>query len=286
VRRGPDQETRMSLHQTPFPAGTPHGNRRVRHELRFRMLHVLRSETVSPHMRRIVLGGPVLAGFASPAPDDHVKLFFANADGQFVLPEMTPEGPRYPQGALPSPSRDYTPRWFDAQAGELAIDFVLHGEGIACEWARRAQPGDALGVGGPRGSLLVAENYRHLLLLGDETALPAIARWLEEMPRHWTADVFVEIPDEDERQPLAVREGVDVRWLERNGVPAATSGLLEETLRDWEPPEGEGDTYAWIACESRRARMMRKFVEGHLGVPSADIRATGYWSAAPDGHEG
>ena len=72
----------------------------------------------------------------------------------------------------------------------------------------------------------------------------------------------IEIPDEDERQPLAVREGVDVRRLERNGVPAATSGLLEETLRDWEPPEGEGDTYAWIACESRRARMMRKFEPG------------------------
>lgn len=275
----------MSLHQAPSPTGTPHDNRRVRHDLRFRILHVLRSETVSPHMRRIVLGGEALAGFASPAPDDHVKLFFPNPEGRFVLPEMTPEGPRCPAGALPSPSRDYTPRWFDAQAGELAIDFVLHGEGIAGEWARRAQPGDALGVGGPRGSLLVAENYRHLLLLGDETALPAIARWLEEMPRHWTADVFVEIPDEHERQPLAVREGVDVRWLERNGVPAAGSGLLEETLRDWEPPEGEDDTYVWIACESRRARMMRKFVEGHLGVASADIRATGYWKADPNDHE-
>jgi NADPH-dependent ferric siderophore reductase len=95
-------------------------------------------------------------------------------------------------------------------------------------WCRRAA---RLAAGGRK--------LRRLLLIGDETALPAIARWLEEMPRHWTADVFVEIPDEDERQPLAVREGVDVRWLERNGVPAASSGLLEDTLRDWEPPEGE-----------------------------------------------
>ncbi len=258
----------------------PHDNRRVRHDLRFRMLTVLRSETVSPHMRRIVLGGEDLAGFASPAPDDHVRLFFANAEGRFVLPTMTPEGPRHPQGALPSPARDYTPRAFDAQAGELAIDFVLHGEGVAGEWARHARPGDVLGVGGPRGSHLVAEDYAHLLLVGDETALPAIARWLEEMPAHWTADVFVEIPEQADRQPLAVREGVDLRWLERNGVPAAASALLEESLRDWEPPEG--DTYAWIACESRRARLMRKFVQGHLGIAAADIRATGYWKAGPD----
>lgn len=262
----------------------PHDNRRVRHDLRFRMLTVLRSETVSPHMRRIVLGGEDLTGFASPAPDDHVRLFFANAEGRFVLPTMTPEGPRHPQGALPSPARDYTPRAFDAQAGELAIDFVLHGEGVAGEWARHARPGDVLGVGGPRGSHLVAEDYAHLLLVGDETALPAIARWLDVLPEGAQVQAYIEVADEDERQDLPQYENVRIHWLERNGFPAASSTLLEDMLTDFETPDG--DAFYWIATESRRARMMRKFIEGHLGVPRDWIRSTGYWKAHPDETDG
>src|ERR1044072_7703184 len=110
---------------------TEHVHQRLRHPVPLRELQGLRSEAVTPHMRRIVLSGAALAGFHSAAPDDHVKLFFPNAEGAFVTPTMTAEGPRWPEGALPSPSRDYTPRWHDAEAGELAIDFVLHGEGVA-----------------------------------------------------------------------------------------------------------------------------------------------------------
>ncbi|MGV8960040.1 MAG: siderophore-interacting protein [Stenotrophomonas sp.] len=257
-----------------------HENRLVHHTARMRPLQVLHSERLTPNMQRIVLGGEALAGFDSPAADDHVTLFFPNSDGTFVLPELTTAGPRWPDGVAPSPARDFTPRAYDAQAGELVIDFVLHGDGVAAIWAANAQPGDALMVAGPRGSHLLADSYDAYVLIGDETALPAIARHLEMLPEHAQAEVFIEVPDADDRQPLPSAAQVRVSWLERNGFDAASSTLLEDALVDFEEPDG--DAFYWIACESRRARMMRKFIEGHLGVPKDWIRATGYWKAHPE----
>ncbi|KRG83869.1 iron utilization protein [Stenotrophomonas daejeonensis] len=260
-----------------------HETRLVRLTPRFRHLQVLRSERLTPNMQRIVVGGPALEGFDSRSPDDHVKLFFPNAEGEFVLPELTEHGPRYPQGKPPSPARDYTPRHYDAAAGELVLDFVLHGDGPATSWAAAAAPGDALVVAGPRGSHVVADDFDAYVLIGDETALPAIARRLAELPAHAVAEVFVEIPEEGDRQPLESTAQVNVTWFERNGFDAAGSTLLEDALVDFEAPDG--DAFYWIAVESRRARLMRKFVEGHLQVPKEWIRATGYWKADPDDAE-
>lgn len=257
-----------------------HENRLIHLTPRFRQLQVLHSERLTPNMQRIVLGGTELEGFESPAPDDHVKLFFPNAEGVFVLPELTAAGPRYPEGQVPSPARDYTPRHHDAAAGELVLDFVLHGHGVAAAWAVNAQAGDALVVAGPRGSHLIADDYDAYVLIGDETALPAIARRLAELPEHAQAEVLIEIPEEGDRQPLPSAAQVRVSWLERNGFDAANSTLLEDALVDFEVPDG--DAFYWIALESRRARMMRKFIEGHLQVPKDWIRATGYWKASPD----
>ena len=261
-----------------------HENRLLRHTVKFRPLQVLRTEEISPCMRRVIVGGPALEGFDSPSPDDHVKLFFPNAEGQFVVPLMTPEGPRYPEGQQPSPARDYTPRWWDLEAGELALDFVMHGHGVASSWAANAQPGDAIAVGGPRGSHMTAPDYDTYVLIGDETALPAIGRWLETLPEGAQADVYIEIPESGDRQELPDDDRIRVSWLERNGFDAASSTLLEDVLTDFEEPDG--DTFYWIATESRRARMMRKYIEGHLGVPKDWIRSTGYWKAHADEHDG
>ncbi|WDI93202.1 siderophore-interacting protein [Xanthomonas campestris] len=258
-----------------------HTNTQVRRDPRLRSVQVVRCEMITPQMRRIVFGGSELAGFQSDAPDDHVKLFFPNADGAFVLPTMTAEGPRYDAGAVPSPGRDYTPRYFDPQSSELSIDFVLHGDGVASSWAAQAQPGDDLKIGGPRGSFLVADDYDHYVLLGDETALPAIGRWLEAMPADMHAEVYIEIADAAERQELLSAADVDIYWLERNGFDAATSTLLEDSLRDYEPHDG--DTFYWIGAESMRARAMRKFLEEHLQVDKESVRAKGYWKAHPAG---
>ncbi|WCE06198.1 siderophore-interacting protein [Pseudoxanthomonas sp. JBR18] len=256
---------------------TLHESHRLSHPVVFRQLQVLEVHDLTPHMRRIVVGGPALAGFHSAAPDDHVKVFFPNPDGEFVTPTLGAHGLEYPAGKVASPMRDYTPRLHDAAAGTLAIDFVMHGDGPAASWAAAAQPGATLALGGPRGSFMVAEDFDHYVLIGDETALPAIGRWLGEMPAGRKVTAVIEVPEDADRQALPTQADADIRWLPRNGVPPQRSELLEQVLDDLAP---QGDAFWWIACESRRARMMRKFLEGHRSVPKGWIRSTGYWKHA------
>jgi len=258
---------------------TVHIHQRLRHEVTLRTLDVLRVERLTPHMQRVTLGGAELRGFHSAAADDHVKLFFPNRDGELVLPMLGANGVEFPAGREPSPMRDYTPRRHDAARGELVVDFVLHGDGPACRWAAQAAPGQRLGAGGPRGSFLVAGDFDRYVLVGDETALPAIGRWLEEMPAGTRAAALIEIPDAADRQALTTGADAEIVWLERNGAPAADSGLLEHALR--ELPPIDGDSYWWIAAASRRARAMRQWLE-QRGVAKDWIKATGYWKADAD----
>ena len=259
-----------------------HVHRRLRHEVVLRTLEVLRVERLTPRMQRVTLGGAGLRGFHSAAPDDHVKLFFPNRDGALVLPTPGANGLEYPEGREPSPMRDYTPRRHDAARGELVVDFVLHGDGPASNWAAQAAPGQRIGAGGPRGSFVVAGDFDRYVLVGDETALPAIGRWLEELPVGTHASVLIELPEAADRQPLHTRADVDIRWLQRDGEPAAHSRRLERALH--ELPDIAGDSYHWIAAESFRARAMRQWLE-QRGVPKDWIRATGYWKAAADGDD-
>ena len=136
---------------------------RVRHEIKRRELQVLRVQRLSPHVRSVTLGGESLADFISPSFDDHLKLFID-------------------VGAEEPARRDYTPRSFDNAARELTLEFALHGDGPAAGWAEQAAPGQRVTVAGPRGSFLIPLDYDWHLLAGDETALPAIARRLEELP--------------------------------------------------------------------------------------------------------
>lgn len=250
----------------------------MRHPLVFRRVQVREVIDLTPGMRRIVVGGPELEGFYSGAPDDHIKVFFRNPHGEYVTPVAGPDGPVFPAGRAPSPARDYTPRRFEPEAGTLAIDFVIHGDGPASNWADGVKPGDDFVFGGPRGSFVAGDDFDHYVLAGDETALPAITRWLEEMPAGRRVTALIEIPGDAERQDITTRADAQVTWLVRNGAPANRPGLLEEALASVSP---EGDAFWWIACESARARLMRKSLTDERGVPKDWIRATGYWKHAP-----
>jgi len=274
---------RPSRHAAAHKAVKRHEHRMLRHPIVMRTLEVVSARRMTPHMQRIVLQGEALRGFVSASPDDHVKLLLPNADGELVFPIPGPDGPEFPPGREPSPMRDYTPREYDPQQHTLIIDFVLHGEGPASTWAEQAQPGQRIGIAGPRGSFQVAEDFDRYVLVGDETALPAIGRRLDEMPAEAHVIALVEIPERDDRQPLGSQATFEVSWLERNGVDAAASDLLENALRAL--PEMPGDTFYWIAAESRRARRMRRFLAEERGVPKEWIRATGYWQAEANGDD-
>lgn len=249
--------------------------RRVRHELRFRLLDVRRVERLTPNMMRITLGGDELDGFQSPGFDDHVKLFFpAPGEEALARPELGEKGISFPEGRARPVMRDFTPRYYDPAARTLQIDFALHDAGVASDWARQAKPGQVLGVGGPRGSFILPTDFAWHLLIGDETALPAIARRLEELPVDTQAVVLAEVEGEADELSFATSAAATIHWVHRGSAAPGLVPLVDALKATVFP---EGDFYAWIACESASAKQLRQVLIAEHGANPKWIRASGYW---------
>ena len=240
---------------------------RVSHEIKRRKLQVLRVTDITPKMRRITLHGPELTGFISLGTDDHVKLIFPRTPEEQQAMETLQLGA--PDDGPRPAMRDYTPSRYDAESGELDIDFVLHGEGPAATWAAQAEPGQFLYIGGPRGSMIVPDMFDSYLLIGDETALPAIARRLEGLPTNRCALVVVEVADMGEQQVFQSQAQVDVIWIVRGEQD------LVDVTRRLEMPEGQ--LYAWVATEAALSRRIRRVLLGEFGLDEALVKCSGYW---------
>ena len=250
--------------------------RRVRHETKMRLLQVRDVGRITPKMVRVVVGGEDLRGFVSAAHDDHVKLFFPHPGQEKpVLPTPSPNGPVYPEGVERPASRDYTPRRYDAGANTLTLDFVLHDAGPATAWAAQARPGNFLGVGGPRGSFIVPDDFDWYLFTGDETAVPAIGRRLEELPAGTRAIVVVEVADAAEEPRFDTRTRLETHWLHRNGAHAADGSLLRKAIAALPLPGGDG--YAWVAAEAATAKALRAHLVGERGLSKDRVKAAAYW---------
>jgi NADPH-dependent ferric siderophore reductase len=221
--------------------------RRVRHELKLRELTVARIEPLGAGFVAITFTGESLADFTSLSFDDHVKFMFADADGAQVR-------------------RDYTPRRFSREARELVIEFALHGEGKAAEWARRAAVGQRALVGGPRGSMILPAALDWHLLAGDATALPAIARRLEELPAGSRALVRVHAAPGD-RRVFAGQADVDLRWFD-------TAEALAADMQALALPRGRG--FAWGGGEASLMARVRHALD-EKGVPREATRVSAYW---------
>lgn len=245
---------------------------RVMHEIKRRKLQVLRVTDLTPRMRRITLGGPELAGFISLGTDDHVKLLFPQNAEQAAALDTLVLGAGKDNGPLPE-MRDYTPRRYDLEKMELDIDFVLHGDGPASTWAEQAQPGQFLHIGGPRGSMIVPDIFDSYLLIGDETALPAIARRLEGLAANRKALVVIEVENGAEQQKLDSAAQVNVIWVLREG---GQDNLLT-TVKQLQVPKG--NLYAWVATETRVSRQIRRVLIDEHGLDEQFIKAVGYWRA-------
>lgn len=246
-----------------------------------RLVQVVRVEPLSPRMRRIVLGGEALDGFVTAAPDDHVKLLIPlSGQDRPSLPAL--EAGRFVDAddAARWVVRDYTPRRFDPDARELTVEFVLHGTGPATEWAARATPGYWIGVTGPKRSRPSPDDRDGLLLVGDETALPAIGRHLEEMTPGVSAFVLVEVADAREERHLPTAANARIVWLHRDGAPAGTPSLLERALEALDLPSRS--IHAWLAGEIGTVRGLRRHLM-ERGLPRERIRASGYWRVGEPG---
>ncbi|RUT28620.1 siderophore-interacting protein [Arsenicitalea aurantiaca] len=262
----------------------PHEFKRLRHDTKIRTLEVVGLTHVTPKMLRVTLGGSELAGFTSPGYGDHVKIFFSPDPDAPVLPVLGPDGLAFPADRPRPEMRDYTPRRFDPEALTLDIDFVLHGDGPASGWAAQAQIGQTLVIGGPRGSLIVPDDFDWYLLAGDETALPAMSRRLEELPAGKPVLALLEVAGPEEEQPIVTRADATIHWLHRNGVAAGMSDLLLRRLEATPLPQGEG--YAFLAGEAGMSRALRAHLVDRCGFEDAHIKAAGYWVLGEaDAHE-
>ncbi|NLU83528.1 siderophore-interacting protein [Rhodococcus sp. HNM0569] len=258
----------------------------VMYDLKPRRLEVVRAESLTPTMRRVVLGGSDLEGFPflTMAPDDHVKLFFPDAEtGEITMPEIGPDGMRLVPGAPRPQSRDYTIRAFDADALELTLDFVLHTHGIAGNWAAAAEPGDRVGVLGPRGSHKYPADYDWYLLAADETALPALSRWLEELPADKQVLAFAEVADASSEIDLSGRPGATVTYLHRGTSEPGTTTLLDDAVRAADFLDGE--VFAWVAGEAGSLKPIRRYLTRELGLPKGQVKVDGYWRRGAADHD-
>ncbi|SBV06190.1 NADPH-dependent ferric siderophore reductase, contains FAD-binding and SIP domains [Streptomyces sp. Ncost-T6T-1] len=249
-----------------------------------RELTVLRVADVTPGMRRVTLGGEQLRAFhrdgldlpalRSEGFDDHVKFFFADGDAPPVLPGQNVSSLDWPADARPI-AKDYTPVRYDPEAGEIDFDFVRHEGGVASTWAQAVKPGEVTWIAGPKMSHGHPEGVDWLLVIGDETALPAIGRWLAEMPAGTRARVFIEVGEESHRQELPTEADATVTWLTRDGAPAGSTDLLERAVRsmEWLP----GEVYVWAAGEAVSLKGIRRHLSAERGVPRERTHITGYW---------
>lgn len=258
-----------------------------------RDLRVARAEEVTPRYRRIVLTGDDVADFPFVrfASNDHVKLYFPHPEtGHIVAYRETGYDEWEVDSDVSDPiHRDYTPRAFDPVTRELTVDFVIHTHGVAGLWARDAKPGDELVVMGPRANWLLPENYSHYLAVGDETALPAISRLIEEAPTGSHVTAVVSIADVDEEQSLNPGEGVtlDLRWVHRDTSPVAEGHLsaLETAVRAVSLPDDLGTVYVFAAGEAGDIKPIRRWLRREVGLPKEQVAVDGYWKRGVADHD-
>jgi NADPH-dependent ferric siderophore reductase len=240
-----------------------------------RLLQVRRSERITPRMVRVTLGGEELAGFGGDGPDRRIKMFFpVPGQDRPAVPRATSGGPLWPTGEPRPAIRTYTVRRFDPGEGELDVDFVLHeGHGPAAAWARDARPGSWVAVSEPGGRFEPDPSAEFHVVIGDETALPAVATVLDALPTDVPALAFLEVADAGEEQRLPGT--AMIRWVHRGDrEPGAP---LTEAVRAATFPAGVGQ--AWLSGESACVRDLRKHLLDERGLDRRRVYATGYWRA-------
>ncbi|MQA08243.1 MAG: siderophore-interacting protein [Pseudonocardiaceae bacterium] len=231
---------------------------------------VLRVNRLTPRMARVTVGGEQLADFASTGTDQHVMLYFYPPDVRLPEP-LTLETARQQMSSIRPIMRSYTVRRHDPVSHEIDIDFVLHSHrGPAADWAARAKPGDELIFVGPSPAYQPEPAADWQLLIGDESALPAIGAILEELPAGARARAYVEIEDAGERQVLASQADTEITWVRRDRGES-----LERVVRADGLPTGS--VHAWVAGERQAVRALRGYLLTECGLDRHRVRPTTYW---------
>ncbi|MBP2154255.1 siderophore-interacting protein [Erwinia rhapontici] len=246
---------------------------RVHNELHFRQIKIANKTRVAEHFWRIQFAGSDLKGFNSPGFDDHIKLFFPDPKtGALNLPEVTSEGVVWKEGVRPL-ARDYTPLEFDGE-NTLTLDFYIHKGGLASDWAEHARLGSELVIGGPRGSVILPDDYRFQLYVCDETGLPAFKRRKPAIKAE-QLHLLAYIDESTGRGYLDDLDGVDVNWLGSGMMHTDNLGKLIGALDKISLPTD--DYFIWLTGEGETVKMLSDYFTQRRGCDEAFVRAVAYW---------
>lgn len=278
-----------------------------RHPVRVFEAVVAEVRDLSPHFRRITLTGPSLRTFGVPGPtlDLRIKMLLPNPGHALQLPG-TPEGILHTGWYQDWVRQDQPGRGFirsytiralrrGPARPEIDVDIVLHGcpgsrDRPGTTWARGAVPGQPVWFVGPDAAAVTAAtplreaginwkpgDAQHVLLAGDETAVPAISSILEALPEHFTGNTFLEVPDTHDVLPITTRSQVRITLLNREGGTIAHGWHLERVVRDAVTTGAfRPGTYAWVGAEGGTVKNLRRCLVG-AGLDPRTSEFRGYW---------
>ncbi len=241
---------------------------------RFRHVAVRRVEGLSPRMVRVTLAGDDLAGLTVERPASSVRVLLPTSGvGELVIPAWNGNEFLLPDGRRPT-IRTFTPRHLDAEALELVLDVVIHGSGPASEWAATARPGAPVAVSGPGRGYAIASEAPSFLLVGDETAIPAISQLLEALAVKAAAvEVHIEVAHPDARLRLPDHAQATVEWWDLPaGAPAGEA--LVQAVRGADLAPG---TNVWAAGEAAAMQRIRRHLFDERGLARSQATVRGYW---------
>ena len=259
--------------------------RRLRREPpAFRPVEVRRVERVSPRLVRVTLSGPELKGFTVEQPAASVRVLLPSSGAtDLVVPIWNGNEFLLPDGRRPT-IRTFTPWRVDPEAPELDVGIVVHGGGIASDWAVSAEPGQPAAISGPGRGYTVDRDAPAYLVAGDETAIPAITQVLDAVPGETPVQVRIEVAHADGRLALPAHPGATVEWCDLpSGAPPGDA--LGAAVRDVELADG---TRVWAAGEAAAVQRIRRHLFEDRGLARAQTSVRGYWKhgRAGDGSDG
>jgi NADPH-dependent ferric siderophore reductase len=239
----------------------------------FRRVSVRRVEFLTPFMARVSLSGPELAGFTVELPAASVRLLLPAAVGApLVVPSWNGNEFLHADGARPI-IRTFTPLHADPEKGQMDLDVVLHDGGAASAWVRTAEPGTPAAISGPGRGYVVDPDASSFLLIGDETAIPAISQLLETVSADVAVQVIVEIDHPGAKFDLPEHPGAAVRWFDRSSAAPPGSALLA-AVHAASLPAGVS---VWAAGEAAAMHAIRRHLFEGRGLARSQATIRGYW---------
>ncbi|ROO62732.1 NADPH-dependent ferric siderophore reductase [Micromonospora sp. Llam0] len=243
-------------------------------------LEVRRREFPTPGFASVTLGGPAVRDLVVAGNDQAVRLFFPR-EGQTGLRMPTVSNDAWIAQLLLWPKstrpwvRNLTIRRARPADDEIDIEFALHGDSPMSSWARTAEPGTPAGIFDIGTMYRLPEQVHRQLLIGDESALPAVLSILDGTPPTLATEVYLEVPTRADIRAVETPAGVRVHWFSRDDADLRPGALLVAALRDAALPSDR--CYTWVAGESWLATTVRRHLVNDRGVAKRDISFFGYW---------